>query len=162
MVRSMMAQENLLISFWGDVLLGPTYIFNRVPSKSATSIPYELWIGRWAKLNHLRARGLAAYINDRSHKHNKLGSRGKKCIFIRYFEHSKGYVFIGENTNGSILEFESCDVIFIENYFPSRDKLQKDFHLLEMDDLDSGSHQPSKNVHNLSGSHQAMHSRIWI
>lgn len=152
MVRSMMAQANLLISFWGDVLLSGTYIFNRVPSKSVTSTPYELWLGRWAELNHLRLWGLAAYVHDRSHKHDKLGSCGKKCIFICYPEHSKSYVFIGENTNGSILELESRDVTFIENDFPSRGELQKDFHLLEMDDLDSGSHQPSEIVRDLSGS----------
>ena len=33
MVRSMMAQDNLPISFWGDELLTTAYILNRVPSK---------------------------------------------------------------------------------------------------------------------------------
>ena len=35
MVKSMMAQANLLIFFWGDALLTATYILNRVPSKSS-------------------------------------------------------------------------------------------------------------------------------
>ena len=43
MVRSMMVQANLPISFWGDALLSTTYIFNQVPSKSVPSSPYELW-----------------------------------------------------------------------------------------------------------------------
>jgi transposase InsO family protein len=43
MVRSMMAQANLLISFWGDALLTAAYILNRVPSKSVSSTLYELW-----------------------------------------------------------------------------------------------------------------------
>uniref|UniRef100_A0A2N9FM86 Integrase catalytic domain-containing protein n=1 Tax=Fagus sylvatica TaxID=28930 RepID=A0A2N9FM86_FAGSY len=35
MVRSMMAQANLPISFWGDALLTAAYILNRVPSHTA-------------------------------------------------------------------------------------------------------------------------------
>ena len=46
MVRSIMAQANFLISYWGDAFLIAAYVLNRVPSKSVTSTPYELWIGR--------------------------------------------------------------------------------------------------------------------
>jgi transposase InsO family protein len=42
MVRSMMVQTNLPITFWGDALLTAVYILNRVPSKSVSSTPYEL------------------------------------------------------------------------------------------------------------------------
>lgn len=49
-----------------------------------------------------------------------------------------------KKTNKSISKLESCDVNFIENDFPSRGKLQKDFHLLKMDNPNSGSHQPSE------------------
>ena len=45
MVRSMMAQANLSISFWGEALLTMTYILNRVPSKSVSTTSYELWNG---------------------------------------------------------------------------------------------------------------------
>ena len=34
MVRSMMAQANLLIQYWGDALMTAAYILNRVSSKS--------------------------------------------------------------------------------------------------------------------------------
>ena len=36
MVRSIMAQANLPISYWGDALLTTVYILNLVPSKSVT------------------------------------------------------------------------------------------------------------------------------
>ena len=45
MVRSMMSQAGLPISYWGDALLTATYILNCVPSKSVTTTPYELWTG---------------------------------------------------------------------------------------------------------------------
>ena len=54
MVRSMMAQANLPINFWGDALLTAAYILNRVPSKSVSSTPYELWTNRKPDLNNLR------------------------------------------------------------------------------------------------------------
>ncbi|MBT1569754.1 hypothetical protein KK471_29565, partial [Klebsiella pneumoniae] len=43
--KSMMAQANLPISFWGDALLTTAYISNRVLSQSVSSTPYELWHG---------------------------------------------------------------------------------------------------------------------
>ena len=42
MVRSMMAQANLPISYWGDALLTATYVLNHVPSTSVITTPYEL------------------------------------------------------------------------------------------------------------------------
>ena len=63
-----------------------------------------------------------------------MGAKGKKCIFIRYPEHSKGYVLIGERDDGTITELESPDVIFLENEFPSITDVDKDIRLYEMND----------------------------
>ena len=82
MVRSMMAQANLPISFWGDALLTAAYILNRVPSKSVSSTPYKLWNGVEPNLGYFHPRGCAAYIHNTSHEYEKLGPRRKKCIFI--------------------------------------------------------------------------------
>ena len=134
MVRSMMAQANLPVSYWGDALLTAAYVLNLVPSKSVTSTPYELWTGRKHVLAHLKPWGSVAFVRDISHPHGKLGPRGKKCIFIRYSEHSKGYVLIGEQTDGSVTEIESRDVTFLENEFPKKGEIDKEFHLREIID----------------------------
>ena len=42
MFRSMVAQTNPLISYWGDTLLTTSHVFNQVPSKFVPSTPYEL------------------------------------------------------------------------------------------------------------------------
>jgi hypothetical protein len=42
MIRSMMVQANLPITFWGDALLTAVYIQNCVPSNSISFTPYEL------------------------------------------------------------------------------------------------------------------------
>ena len=59
-VRSMMAQANLPISFWGDALMAVAYILNRVPSKSVPSTPYELCSGKKPDLSNLRPWGCAS------------------------------------------------------------------------------------------------------
>ena len=136
MVRSMMAQANLPITFWGDALLTATYILNRVPSKSVTSTPYELWTKRKPDLSNLRPWGCAAYVHESAHQHGKLGPRGKKSIFIRYSEHSKEYVFIGEQPSGSLTKFESRDATFLENDFLTKGKINQDLSLYEIRDQD--------------------------
>ena len=46
MVRSMMSKSSLPKSFWGFALETASRIINNVPSKSVSSIPYELWTGK--------------------------------------------------------------------------------------------------------------------
>ena len=89
MVRSMMAQAHFPITYWGNALLTTTFVPNFVPSKPVTTTPYELWTNRKPDLSSLRPWGCAAYVNNSSHKYGKLGPRGKKSIFIRYYEQSK-------------------------------------------------------------------------
>ena len=90
-----------------------TYIINCVPSKSVLSTPYELWKDEMPYLSNMRSWGCAPYIHNTSHEYGKLGLRGKKCIFIRYLEFFKGYVFLGEDMTGKVTKFESRNVIFL-------------------------------------------------
>ena len=107
MVRLMIAQANLLISYWGDALLTATYVLNKVPSKSVVFTPYELCYNCKYDLSNLRAWGSTGYVHNPSKRYGKLGPRGRKCIFVRYSEHSKGYVLISEDEDGTTTELES-------------------------------------------------------
>jgi len=60
------------------------------------------------------------------------------CIFIRYFEHSKWFVFIGKKADGRVMKIESCNVAFLEKDFPMTCEVNKDFQLYEMKNLDYG------------------------
>ena len=82
-------------------------------SKSVPTTPYELWTSQIVDLSVLKPWGWAAYVLDTLHPYGKLGARGKKCIFIRYSKHSKGYMFIGEHNSKSLTEFESQNVMFL-------------------------------------------------
>ena len=68
----------------------------------------------------------------------EIGPRGKKCIFIRYSELSKRFVFVGEEADGRVTEFESRDVVFLEEDYPTRGEIEKDFQFYEMEDPDNG------------------------
>ena len=125
MVRSMMVQANLLISFWGNALLTAAYILNRVPSKSVPSTPYELWNDEKLDLGNLHSWGCAAYVHNNSHQYGKLGPRGKKCILIRYSELSKRFVFVDEEADGRVTKIKSRDVVFLEEDYPMRGKIEK-------------------------------------
>ena len=134
MVRSMMAQAKLPIFVWGDALMTVTYILNRVPSKFVPSTPYELWKGMTPDLNIMRPWGCTAYVHNVSHEYGKLGRKGKKCIFIRYPESSKGYIFLGEDINRSVTKIESRDVVFLEEDFSGQGQIDKDTYFYEVED----------------------------
>ena len=54
MVRSMMSLTDLPLSFWGYALETTAFTFNRAPSKSVETTPYELWFGKKPKLSFLK------------------------------------------------------------------------------------------------------------
>ena len=56
---------------------------------------------------------------------------------MRYPEVSKGYIFIGEQENGTVTEFESRDVVFIENEFPKLGNVGQDFILYKTQEMDT-------------------------
>ena len=50
MVRSMMSQVDLPVSFWGYALETAALTLNNVPTKSVQKTPYEIWTGKRPKL----------------------------------------------------------------------------------------------------------------
>jgi hypothetical protein len=46
MIRSMMSQTDLLLSYWGYALETPAFTLNRVISESVARTPYEIWTGK--------------------------------------------------------------------------------------------------------------------
>ena len=72
---------------------------------------------------------MRVYIHNFTHKVEKLGVKSKKCIFIRYSEHSKGYVSIGEYINGTVTKLESQYINFLENKFLNIGKVDKDLSI---------------------------------
>ena len=91
MVRSMMCFTDLPISFWGHALEIAAYILNKVPSKSVSSTPYEIWSGKKPYLKYFKVWGCPAYVK-RNFGH-KLEARADKCLFVGYPKEGRGYQF---------------------------------------------------------------------
>ena len=45
-------------------------------------------------------------------------------VFIRYPEHSKGYVMYGEHPGGGMKEIDSRNIDFLEDEFPTIDEVK--------------------------------------
>ncbi|KAM1034590.1 hypothetical protein ACFX2A_038850 [Malus domestica] len=86
MVRSMMSSADLPVTFWGYALYTAAYLLNRVPSKSVSQTPYEIWHGRKPSLNHIKIWGCEAYVK-------KLEVRSVRCYFVGYPRETMGYEF---------------------------------------------------------------------
>jgi hypothetical protein len=54
MVRSMMSQTDLPLSFWGYALETVAFTLNRVPTMSVERTPYEIWTGKCPGLCFLK------------------------------------------------------------------------------------------------------------
>jgi transposase InsO family protein len=62
MVRSMMSQSDLPLSFWGYALETAAFTLNRVPSKSVVKTPYEIWTRKTPSLSFLKIWGCEVFV----------------------------------------------------------------------------------------------------
>ena len=53
-------------------------------------------------------------------------------VFVRYSEHSKGYVMFEEHLNGGIMEIDSRNIEFLDDEFPRVGEIKKDLKLYEL------------------------------
>jgi hypothetical protein len=115
MVRSMMSQTNLPLSFWGYALETTTFMLNRVPTKSVEGTPYEIWTGKHLGLCFLKVWGCEAYV-----KHlmsNKLTLKSDKCFFVGYPREIKGYYFYNK---AEVKVFVARNGVFMGKEFVSK------------------------------------------
>ena len=109
MVRSMMSQSNLPISFWGYVLETATFLLNRIPSKLFQKTPYEIWTRKPPNLSFLKIGSCEAYV--KSQISDKLAPKSNKCLFAGYPKETKGYYFYNSSEN---IVFVARNAIFLE------------------------------------------------
>nr|AAO73268.1 putative polyprotein [Oryza sativa Japonica Group] len=76
MVRSMMSQTDLPLSFWGYAPETVAFTLNRVPSKSVDKTPYEIWTGKRPSLSFLKIWGFVkAPASQRSERIRRTPAR---------------------------------------------------------------------------------------
>ena len=76
-----------------EALKTAIHILNRVPSKSVSKTPYELWIKRVPSLNHLRVWGSLAKAKVFNPNIGKLDPKTVSCHLFGYPEKSKVFSF---------------------------------------------------------------------
>jgi hypothetical protein len=92
MVCSMMSYSNLPLTLWMEALKTVIHILNRVPSKSVSKTPYELWTERVPSLKYLRVWGSPTEAKVFNPNIRNLDPKTVSCHFIGYPKKSKVFV----------------------------------------------------------------------
>jgi hypothetical protein len=87
MVRSMMSQTNLPLSFYGYALETTAFTLNRVPNKSIERTPYEIWTGKYLRLPFLKDWGCEAYVKRLMS--DKFTPKSDKYFFVGYLRETR-------------------------------------------------------------------------
>ncbi|GJX82634.1 retrotransposon protein, putative, ty1-copia subclass [Tanacetum coccineum] len=116
MIRSMMSQAILPISFWGYALETATHILNLVPTKKVSNTPFEMWKGKRPSPEHIKIRGCEVFV--RREAQDKLEARFEKCLFLSYPEESFGYLFYKPKDN---VVFVAQRGVFLEREMISKE-----------------------------------------
>nr|ABG22008.1 retrotransposon protein, putative, Ty1-copia subclass [Oryza sativa Japonica Group] len=114
MVRSMMSQTDLPLSFWGYALETAAFTLNRVPSKSLDKTPYEIWTGKRPSLSFLKIWGCEVYVKRL--QSDKLTPKSDKYFFVGYPKETKGYYFYNREEDKV---FVARHDVFLEKEFIS-------------------------------------------
>ena len=91
MVCSMMSFTDLPEFLWRHYLMTTIYVLNKVPSKTISTTPYEIWCRKKPSLSHLRIWGCPAHVKRQ--QANKLEFRSLRAQLIGYPKESLGYYF---------------------------------------------------------------------
>lgn len=114
--RCMMHDAKFTAGFWVFAVIIAVYLINRSPtSRLPNSTPHEAWSGVKPSLKELKPFGCPAYAHIPKLKRKKLDFKTRKCIFIGYKEHTKGYLLWDPKKRKT---FVSRDVIFDERPHP--------------------------------------------
>ena len=87
----MMEAKTLPTNFWAKDIKFASYIQNRVPHKKLDVIThFEAWSGHKPDVTHFRIFGLKAQARIPTEKRKDLQPQIQECLFVGYFEDSKG------------------------------------------------------------------------
>jgi hypothetical protein len=115
MVRSVMSQTDLPLSFRCYALETTTFTLNRVPTKSIEKTQYEIWTEKRPGLSFLKVWGCYSYV--KCLMLDKLTPKSDTCFFVGYPRETKGYYFYNK-IEGKV--FFICNCIFLKKEFLSK------------------------------------------
>lgn len=127
-VRALLIESHMPLSYWGEALTSAVYLINRVPSSTiAFQTPLqalaEAVIAPAVPNLTPHVFGCVAYVHLHKHQRSKLTPRALRCVFLGYAADKKGYRCYHPSTKRM---FITLDVVFHENsiFFSSESDLQ--------------------------------------
>ncbi|KHJ44492.1 integrase core domain protein [Trichuris suis] len=91
MAKCMLLDANIPTSFWGEEMLAAAYLQNRLPSRSVSRTPKELWDGKKPDVSHIRIFGSKSLTLVPKQLHKKWDDKAEEGVLVGYGETSKGY-----------------------------------------------------------------------
>lgn len=130
-VRAILIEAHMPLSYWGEAIAFAVYSINRTPSRSiAYKTPFkalsDVVIAPTVPNLPLRIFGFVVFIHLHKHERSKLAPRALRCIFLGYAMHKKGYRCYHPPTQRM---FITVDVVFHEElmYFSPKAELQGEY-----------------------------------
>ena len=114
-VRSLLLEAHMPLSYWGEALTVATYVINWIPSSSNDfQTPMQTLTNKVVTLGNAdlppRVFGCVAFVHIQKNL-NKLTPRALRCVFLGYAMHQKGYRCYHPPTKRM---FVSMDLVFHE------------------------------------------------
>lgn len=90
--RAMLYAKDMPTHLWAEAVNTACYILNRTPTScNQNKTPYEVWIGKPPRLDHIRVFGSEAYVHVPKQFRNKWDKKSQKMIFVGYQADSRNY-----------------------------------------------------------------------
>ncbi|KRX47242.1 Retrovirus-related Pol polyprotein from transposon TNT 1-94, partial [Trichinella sp. T9] len=99
MAKCMLTDAKLPERFWGEAVCTAAYLQNRLPSRSISKTPFELWTGIKPNVEHIRIFGSKAYSYIPKQKRRKWGNKAREGVIVGYSGSKKGYRLLNPRTN---------------------------------------------------------------
>ena len=122
MMNAMLISSGLPQNMWGEAVLSPNYLLNKIPRKQKDKTPYELWKDRTPSYKFLRVWGCFAKVVVSSNRKVKIRPKTVDCIFIDYAQNNSVYRFLVHEFKVPDVHkntiIESRNISFFEHVFP--------------------------------------------
>ncbi|KRX50952.1 Retrovirus-related Pol polyprotein from transposon TNT 1-94 [Trichinella murrelli] len=99
MARCMLTDAKLPERFWGEAVCTAAYLQNRLPSRSISKTPFELWTGIKPNVEHIQIFGSKAYSYIPKQKRRKWDNKAREGVIVGYGGSKKGYRLLNPRTN---------------------------------------------------------------
>ena len=130
-VRALLIETQMPLSYWGETFSAAMYLINQMPSSTIDFQTPSQALSKASVAPNVpnlppHVFGCVAFVHLHKHQRNKLTPLTLRCVFVGYATHQKGYRCYHPPTQRM---FITCDVVFHKDsmYFSFEPKLQGEY-----------------------------------